>query len=147
VQVRVEQIIEERDRVDGLIEAMLAVTAGLDLDTTLQTIVHTAIDLIDARYSSISVASDVRRLAAATRGPRPHVPRAHSSVAVRGADREGRRTSVRTDDGHHHTEPGERGDLPRRDEGPKAPFNRPCPDVPHPQSGKTRHQCSVLVVR
>jgi GAF domain-containing protein len=55
VQVRVEQIIEERDRVDGLIEAMLAVTAGLDLDTTLQTIVHTAIDLIDARYGALGV--------------------------------------------------------------------------------------------
>jgi signal transduction histidine kinase len=55
VQVRVEQIIEERDRVDGLIEAMLTVTAGLDLDTTLRTIVHTAIELIDARYGALGV--------------------------------------------------------------------------------------------
>ncbi|CAN5852818.1 GAF domain-containing sensor histidine kinase [soil metagenome] len=55
VQVRVEQIIEERDRVDGLVEAMLTVTAGLDLDTTLRTIVHTAIELIDARYGALGV--------------------------------------------------------------------------------------------
>ncbi len=55
VQQRVEQIIEERDRVDGLIEAMLAVTAGLELDTTLRTIVHTAIELIDARYGALGV--------------------------------------------------------------------------------------------
>lgn len=55
VQIRVEQIIEERDRVDGLVDAMLAVTAGLDLDTTLRTIVHTAIELIDARYGALGV--------------------------------------------------------------------------------------------
>jgi len=55
VQNRVEQIIEERDRVDGLVEAMLTVTAGLDLDTTLRTIVHTAIELLDARYGALGV--------------------------------------------------------------------------------------------
>lgn len=55
VQSRVEQIIEERDRVDGLVEAMLTVTAGLDLDTTLRTIVHTAIELLDARYGALGV--------------------------------------------------------------------------------------------
>ncbi len=55
VQSRVEQIIEERDRVDGLVEAMLSVTAGLDLDTTLRTIVHTATELLDARYGALGV--------------------------------------------------------------------------------------------
>ncbi|MDX1890812.1 GAF domain-containing sensor histidine kinase [Mycolicibacterium sp. 050158] len=55
VQVRVEQIIEERDRVDGLVDAMLAVTSGLDLDGTLQTIVHTAIELVDARYGALGI--------------------------------------------------------------------------------------------
>jgi signal transduction histidine kinase len=55
VQVRVHQIIAERDRVDGLVEAMLTVTAGLDLDTTLRTIVHTAINLVDARYGALGV--------------------------------------------------------------------------------------------
>jgi signal transduction histidine kinase len=55
VQVRVEQIIEERDRVDGLVDAMLAVTSGLDLDGTLRTIVHTAIELVDARYGALGI--------------------------------------------------------------------------------------------
>lgn len=55
VQVRVEQIIAGRDRIDGLLDAMLTVTAGLDLDTTLRTIVHTAIELIDARYGALGV--------------------------------------------------------------------------------------------
>ncbi|MEW5808796.1 MAG: GAF domain-containing sensor histidine kinase [Actinomycetota bacterium] len=55
VQDRVEQIVEGRDRLDGLVEAMLVVTSGLELDETLKTIVHTAIDLVDARYGALGV--------------------------------------------------------------------------------------------
>ncbi|MGW0158954.1 sensor histidine kinase [Mycobacterium sp. NPDC003323] len=58
VQDRVEQIVEGGNRIDGLVEAMLAVTAGLDLDVTLRTIVHTAIELIDARYGALGVRGD-----------------------------------------------------------------------------------------
>ncbi|QLY28603.1 GAF domain-containing sensor histidine kinase [Nocardia huaxiensis] len=55
VKDRVEQIIDARDRMDGLVEAMLTVTSGLDLDQTLRTIVHTAITLVDARYGALGV--------------------------------------------------------------------------------------------
>ena len=55
VQDRVEQIVQGRDRLDGLVEAMLVVTSGLELDETLRTIVHTAIDLVDARYGALGV--------------------------------------------------------------------------------------------
>ncbi len=55
VQDRIEQIITGRDRVDGLVEAMLVVTSGLELDATLRTIVHTAIELVDARYGALGV--------------------------------------------------------------------------------------------
>ncbi|WP_159229249.1 GAF domain-containing sensor histidine kinase [Mycolicibacterium vanbaalenii] len=55
VQDRVEQIVEGRDRLDGLVEAMLVVTSGLELDETLRTIVHTAIDLVDAQYGALGV--------------------------------------------------------------------------------------------
>ncbi|MDG4669323.1 GAF domain-containing sensor histidine kinase [Mycobacterium sp. 236(2023)] len=55
VQDRVEQIIKGRDRLDGLVEAMLVVTSGLELDDTLRTIVHTAIDLVDAKYGALGV--------------------------------------------------------------------------------------------
>ena len=55
VQDRVEQIVEGRDRLDGLIDAMLVVTSGLELDDTLRTIVHTAINLVDARYGAVGV--------------------------------------------------------------------------------------------
>jgi len=55
VQDRVEQIVRGRDRLDGLVEAMLVVTSGLDLDLTLRTIVHTAIELVDAQYGALGV--------------------------------------------------------------------------------------------
>ncbi|OYL16639.1 histidine kinase, partial [Streptococcus pneumoniae] len=34
VQDRIEQIVEGRDRLDGLIDAILAITSGLKLDAT-----------------------------------------------------------------------------------------------------------------
>ncbi|MGS2811401.1 GAF domain-containing protein [Nocardia sp. MW-W600-9] len=55
VQDRITQIVDVRDRMDRLMEAMLVITAGLDLDNTLRTIVHTAIELVDARYGAIGV--------------------------------------------------------------------------------------------
>ncbi|GGN79345.1 sensor histidine kinase [Nocardia rhizosphaerihabitans] len=55
VQDRIAQIVDVRDRMDRLIEAMLVVTAGLDLDNTLRTIVHAAIELVDARYGALGV--------------------------------------------------------------------------------------------
>jgi two-component system, NarL family, sensor histidine kinase DevS len=55
VQDRVEQIVEGRDRLDGLVEAMLVVTSGLELEATLRTIVHSATNLVDAQYGALEV--------------------------------------------------------------------------------------------
>ncbi|MBB5915371.1 signal transduction histidine kinase [Nocardia transvalensis] len=55
VRDRIEHIMDVRDRMDGLVEAMLAVTAGLDVDRTLSTIVHTAVELVDSRYGALGV--------------------------------------------------------------------------------------------
>ncbi|WP_329405291.1 GAF domain-containing protein [Nocardia vinacea] len=55
VQDRIAQIVGVRDQMDRLIEAMLVVTAGLDLDNTLRSIVHTAIELVDAGYGALGV--------------------------------------------------------------------------------------------
>lgn len=55
VQDRIEQIVEGRDRLDGLVEAMLVVTSGLELDATLRSIVHSATNLVDARYGALEV--------------------------------------------------------------------------------------------
>src|SRR5665213_107099 len=55
VQDRVEQIVEGRDRLDGLLEAMLVVTSGLELNATLRAIVHSATNLVDAQYGALEV--------------------------------------------------------------------------------------------
>ncbi len=55
VQDRIAEIIGVRDQMDRLIDAMLVVTAGLDLDNTLRSIVHTAIELVDAGYGALGV--------------------------------------------------------------------------------------------
>ncbi|AYF76126.1 GAF domain-containing protein [Nocardia yunnanensis] len=62
VKDRVEQIIDARDRIDGLVEAMLAVTSGLDLDQTLRTIVRAATILVDARYGALAVRGHEKQL-------------------------------------------------------------------------------------
>ncbi|MCX4092448.1 GAF domain-containing protein [Nocardia sp. alder85J] len=63
VRGRVDEIIDARDRMDGLVEAMLAVTASLDLDDTLTRIVQTAITLADARYGALGVRGHDEQLA------------------------------------------------------------------------------------
>lgn len=45
-------------RLDGLIDAMLAVSAGLDLQATLHTIVRTATELVHARYGALGIRGD-----------------------------------------------------------------------------------------
>lgn len=62
VQDRVEQIVASGDRLDGLIEAMLVVTAGLELDATLRSIVQTATHLVDAQYGALEVHDQSKRV-------------------------------------------------------------------------------------
>lgn len=55
VRDRIEQVIGAGEQTDGLLEAMLAVASGLELDTTLRRIVHAAIELVDCRYGALGV--------------------------------------------------------------------------------------------
>ena len=56
VHVRIEAIVATtRDRMSALLEAVLAVSSGLELDETLRRIVHAAIELVDARYGALGV--------------------------------------------------------------------------------------------
>lgn len=55
VQDRVGEIIESRDQLDSLLEAVVAVSSGLDLDQTLRRIVNAAMNLVDARYGALGV--------------------------------------------------------------------------------------------
>jgi two-component system, NarL family, sensor histidine kinase DevS len=55
VRDRLAEIVQIRDRLDRLIEAMLIVAAGLDIDETFRRIVRTSVELTGARYGALGV--------------------------------------------------------------------------------------------
>ncbi len=55
VQERLTEIMATRDRMQGLLDAVLSIAEDLDLDTTLRRIVQAAVDLVDARYGALGV--------------------------------------------------------------------------------------------
>jgi signal transduction histidine kinase len=55
VQARVGHLAAAREQTDGLVEAMLVVTADLDLEATLRSIVASAVKLVDAKYGALGV--------------------------------------------------------------------------------------------
>lgn len=58
VQERLVEIVKTRDRLQGLLDAVLAVATGLELDSTLRRIVQAATELVDARYGAVGVLSE-----------------------------------------------------------------------------------------
>ncbi|WP_308187738.1 sensor histidine kinase [Pseudonocardia abyssalis] len=55
VQDRLTEMASTRDRMQGLLDAVMAVGEGLELDATLRRIVESAADLVDARYGALGV--------------------------------------------------------------------------------------------
>ena len=56
IQHRTEAIVDgTRERMGALLDAVLAVSSGVDLDVTLRQIVRAAMDLVDARYGALGV--------------------------------------------------------------------------------------------
>lgn len=55
---RMTEIARTRDRLQDLLDAVVAVGAGLELEGTLQRTVDTAVDLVDARYGALGVLGD-----------------------------------------------------------------------------------------
>ncbi|WP_340681379.1 GAF domain-containing protein [Amycolatopsis coloradensis] len=82
VQERLGEIVKGRDRLQGLLDAVLAVAAGLELDSTLQRIVQAAVELVDAQYGALGVLDDEEGLSefvhvgidAETRANMGHLP-------------------------------------------------------------------------
>ncbi|WP_410645066.1 GAF domain-containing protein [Amycolatopsis sp. lyj-346] len=58
LQDRIELLIGTRDKMDGLLDAVLAVASGLELDTTLRRIVQAAIELGEAKYGALGVLAE-----------------------------------------------------------------------------------------
>ncbi|MYS85222.1 GAF domain-containing protein, partial [Streptomyces sp. SID5474] len=63
LQAHVEVVRSTRDRVNGLLEAVLSVGSDLDLETVLRRIVESAVSLVDAEYGALGVIGDEDRLA------------------------------------------------------------------------------------
>src|SRR6266567_2903855 len=63
LQGRLQAVLATRDRMRGLLEAVVAIGSGLDLESTLRRIVETAVELVDATYGALGVIGEDRRLA------------------------------------------------------------------------------------
>ena len=63
LQGRLQAVLATRDRMRGLLEAVVAIASGLDLESTLRRIVETAVGLVDATYGALGVIGEDRRLA------------------------------------------------------------------------------------
>jgi len=62
LQSRLEAIIASRDRMRGLLEAVIAIGSGLELETMLRRIVEAAVGLVDARYGALGIIGEDQRL-------------------------------------------------------------------------------------
>src|ERR1700749_3874362 len=58
LQARLQAVLSARDRMRGLLEAVGAISSGLDLESTLRRIVETAVQLVDATYGALGVIGD-----------------------------------------------------------------------------------------
>ncbi len=63
LQARLQVVLGTRDRMRGLLEAVVAIGSGLDLESTLRRIVETAVGLVDATYGALGVIGEGKRLA------------------------------------------------------------------------------------
>jgi signal transduction histidine kinase len=63
LQVRLQAVLGARDRMRGLLAAVVAIGSGLDLESTLGRIVEAAVGLVDAEYGALGVIGEDQRLA------------------------------------------------------------------------------------
>ena len=58
LQGRLQAVVATRDRVHGLLEAVLAVGSNLELEAVLRRIVEAAVALVDAQYGALGVVGE-----------------------------------------------------------------------------------------
>ncbi|MFI8823507.1 GAF domain-containing protein [Streptomyces sp. NPDC053431] len=63
LQVRIDEVRGTRDRLNGLLEAVMSVGRELDLPQVLRGIVEAAVTLVDAEYGALGVIGDDQKLA------------------------------------------------------------------------------------
>jgi signal transduction histidine kinase len=62
LQSRLQAVLATRDRMHGLLQAVVTIGSGLDLETTLRRIVEAAVGLVDATYGALGMISEGQRL-------------------------------------------------------------------------------------
>jgi two-component system, NarL family, sensor histidine kinase DevS len=62
LQLRLASVRSSRDRVRQLLDAVVGIGAGLDLEASLTRIVQAAVSLVDARYGALGVIGDDQKL-------------------------------------------------------------------------------------
>jgi two-component system, NarL family, sensor histidine kinase DevS len=62
LQTRLDAVLGTRDRMHGLLEAVVAIGPGLEIEAMLRRIVEAAVDLVDARYGALGVIGEDQRL-------------------------------------------------------------------------------------
>jgi len=63
LQVRLREVLDTRDRINALLEAVVGIGSDLELESVLRRIVEAAVHLVDARYGALGVIGDDGRLA------------------------------------------------------------------------------------
>jgi signal transduction histidine kinase len=87
---RIAEVADTRDRLQGLLDAVLAVSSGIELGPTLHRIVQAAVDLVDARYGALGVLGSDKEFAELvyvgiddeTRALMGELPRGHGLLGV-----------------------------------------------------------------
>jgi signal transduction histidine kinase len=63
LQARLREVLDTRDRINALLEAVVAIGSELELESVLRRIVEAAVHLVDARYGALGVIGEDGRLA------------------------------------------------------------------------------------
>lgn len=63
LQARLREVLDTRDRINALLEAVVGIGSNLELEAVLRRIVEAAVQLVDARYGALGVIGDDGRLA------------------------------------------------------------------------------------
>ena len=63
LQNRLEAVLSARDRTHALLEAVVTIGSGLELDALLRRLVEASVNLVDARYGALGIIGDGVRLA------------------------------------------------------------------------------------
>lgn len=63
LQLRLREVLDTRDRINALLEAVVGIGSDLELESVLRRITEAAVQLVDARYGALGVIGDEGRLA------------------------------------------------------------------------------------